>query len=384
MKATTRIVVVVLIVALGVGVFFVLRSKRRAYVGTSELRAASILVLEGPLRSYGEQVRIGINLAVEEIREQQGDKLSITFKSFDGDPTKAEDQLKTAVIHEHHKFVVEVFGTPAALQVCKFVNQNKVLSISGVDTGHLLSENMGKYFFRIIPSDGEAVKAQMNWAKELDAKKGAVVAVTTDWGKGMAEMVEYYAKTYGLSAVRFDVDKSHTLFEPIVASLKDKAVGVVFLALNPDQAGNFVRAARAAEFHPIILGTDNLTAGEFTVTAGKAAIGVCYVLPPSSEDSPLRKAVAAKLRSKLGLSSEEEPHPFALYGYDETWLLYRAMKASHGDPDRAVSFLESYEGKGATGLIRFDKNHDVILSGPYRRMEFMVSTTGKIISEEVR
>jgi ABC-type branched-subunit amino acid transport system substrate-binding protein len=224
----------------------------------------------------------------------------------------------------------------------------------------------------------------MNWATDLGVKRGAVVAVTTDWGKGVGDMVAYYAPRAGLTVSRQDVDKAHTVFAPQVAALKDARAEVVFLALNPDQAGNFVRAARAASYRPVILGTDNLTAGEFTSTAGSSAADVRYVLPPAAPGSAIRADVVRALRQKLRLPDSEEPHPFALYGYDTMWTLYRAMKAGKGNPERGAEFLESYRGEGATGPIQFTKAHDVVLAGSYRRMIIQKNASGKLAGVEVQ
>jgi len=382
MAKTMRTILILMIIGLGIGVFFALRPRQQK--GSPEkLRAASVLILEGPLKSYGEQVRTGINLALEDIHQQEGEDLEVTFKSFDGDPLRAEDEVRTAVLRDQQGFVIEVFGTSAALQVSDFVNQNHVVTVSGVDTGYLLTKKMGKYFFRIIPSDQESVKALLKWAKDLHADKVTVIAVTTDWGKGVADMVEESSHDFQLKVTRMEVDKSQTLFEPIVSRLKSRKDSTVILAVNPDQAGNFVRATQKFDFHPNILGTDNLTAGEFTSTAGDTAVGIRYVLPPTPKKNDIRNTVIAKLRSRLGLAATEDPHPFALYGYDETWLVYRAMKAAHGDPDKAVSFLESYKGVGATGPLQFDKQHDVVLSGNYRRMSFRRDATAKVVADEV-
>lgn len=352
---------------------------------TRGYRVVSILALEGLFKSYSENVRAGINAAGDEILEKDNARVDVSFRPFDGDPEKARELLRTAVTRDGHRFVVEVFGTAALLNVCDFVNQNGAVVVSGVNTGHLLTEKMGRFVFRIIPSDGDAVRALLSWASELRLRRGAVVSVTTDWGKGIAEMVTYYAPNYGIEVIGDErVDKAYSVFEPQVAKLKADNAEVVFLALNPDQAGNFVRALADAKYQPAVLGTDNLTAGEFTESAGDTAEGVRYVLPPASTGGTLRPEVTRRLRARLGLPRDQEPHPFAYYGYDAMWTLYRAMRASNSDPDGAVTFLESYRADGATGPIEFTKEHDLRLAGPHQRIELRRGPEGRLVSTVVQ
>jgi len=267
MKNRLGLIIGALIILMAAIVFLKLRAPQQTT--TREPRAASILMLEGPYKSYAENEQAGINLAVEDINKAEGTSFNVSYKSFDGDPDKALQALRTAVSRDGNKFIAEVFGTSAALTACDFANANKVIIISGVNTGHSLTEKMGNYCFRIIPSDGEAVQASLAWASKLGGQRAGIVSVTTDWGKGLDEMLGYYARQHGIQIVaRQSVDKSHAVFEPQVSAIKAAGADVVFLAINPDQAGNFVRAARDLNFKPILLGTDNLTSGEFTSSAG--------------------------------------------------------------------------------------------------------------------
>ena len=368
MRKVLLVLSILILVAVAAVVFVSLREGGGSVA--SGYRAVSVLILEGPFKTYGENVRAGIELALDEVRELEKVDFAVNFVSFDGDPSRALEKIKTAVERDGHRFVLEVFGTAAALESVDYLNEHKVLAISGVDTGHLLTDKAGKYFFRIIPSDGEAVKALLQWGRELGLDSATIVAVNTDWGNGIKAMVQHYAKQYAMTlGETISVDPSHTVFDPQVASLKAAGAKGVVLALNPDQAGNFARSLRATDFTTTVLGTDNLTAGEFSQAAGSAASGFRYVLPPQSPGSQTRAAVVEKLRGRLRLPAGEEPHPFALYGYDAAWTLFRAIKGGGQDPEAAATFLRSYSGNGATGPIAFTERNDLKLTGDYQRFE---------------
>jgi ABC-type branched-subunit amino acid transport system substrate-binding protein len=395
-KYTFKTVIGTVLTLLVIAVFFSLDPRLTTYLRSQlqsisqlkkdNFRAVSLLLLEGPYKSYGEKVRAGITLATEDILREHGDAFRVDFKSFDGSPTQAAEVFSTALQRDHYHFVLEVFGTSAMLGIVDIANSTKTVTISAVNTGYQLSDRMGKYCFRIIPSDAEAVKAMLAWAQDLGLHKAGIVSVMTDWGKGMKEMLQTHGSSDGsLISIEIiqDVEKTHSIFDPQVAVLKKRGIDVVFLALNPDQAANFANAVSRARFKTAIIGTDNLTAGEFTSGSGKNSLGVRYVLPPRQFGSPANDQQIASIKTRLGLAKDEQPHPFILYGYDATRILYNAIVASDGDTEKAVQYLEKISYEGLTGKVIFDEKHDVKLSSPYQRFQFRKGSKGVINAEIV-
>lgn len=335
----------------------------------SQVRIGSVPILTGEYKSYGEQFRDGALLAIKEINaSDQGKKAELIVYDSEGNKDLALEKLKALKERDKIKFIADIMGSGIALNAMPYVNQNKMLVISGVNTGPEFTANGGPYFFRIIPSDGVASQQLAKWALELGYKNAAIVHATDVWGTGLETVLE---KTYtdlgGKLVLIKDSDQKQTIFKPIVSELIEKNPDVIFLILYPREAGLFLKEAQKQGLKSRFMGTDNFTGSELAQMGGDAVTGVMFVLPSTEKDKSEKYTRFLSLYQKT-YNTTKEPTLFNLMAYDCVQLLAKVIKDSKGDVEKAREILTTINYDGITGKISFDKNHDVVVKDYARKI----------------
>ncbi len=131
---------------------------------------------------------------------------------------------------------------------------------------------------------------------------------------------------------------------------------------------------------PKIIGTDNFTGSELIDAGGAAVEGVLYVVPQPIEETERASIFREAYRARYGSSP---PSLFNVMGYDVIRILYEVYQESEGRIDEARSILRSSEYEGASGMIKFDSNGDLI-GTQYRHLVLeREGITGLIVARDV-
>jgi len=347
----------------------------------ANVRFGSVLILSGDFKSYGEQFRDGATLAVNNINQDEK-KLDVLFYDSQGNKELAIQKLKTLKEVDKVDFVTEIMGTGIALNAIPYITKNKMLVLSGVNTGPDFTIDGGPYFYRTIPSDGVAAQQLAKWALELKYDEGVIVYSTDVWGSGLKKILE---KTYTdlggkLNSVEA-TEMNQTIFQPVISKLKQTKPKVVFLLMYPKDAGLFLKEARKQKFDSNFMGTDNFTGTELAEIAGKAVERVMFVLPNTDQSKSEQSQEFIQLYKK-SYGDEKEPSLFTLMGFDCVNMMYQVFNRANGDTDKAREILSSIEYQGVSGQVSFDRNNDVVVKEFSRKIfEFNKSTNQSDIKD---
>jgi branched-chain amino acid transport system substrate-binding protein len=349
-------------------------------VAATEVRLGSILALSGDYQSLGELVRDGQKVAVEELnaRPQAKYKYRLVLEDSKADKEIAAQKvkdLKAAGVD----FVAELLGSESALHALPALAERKMLLVSGVNTGAQLSLHGGKHFFRIIPSDEVAVQNLVRWAVELKLQRAAVVYLDDAWGSGLKDA---FARTYpasgGTVALEVKTASKQQAFREVALALRKARPDLVLLFLRPLEAGLLLTACAELGLKARFMGTDTLTGSEVHVTGGVAVAGVMYVVPrsrPSPTAGHFGKLFAT-YRQRMGFAPTADPPLYAVLGYDAVHVLAKAIEAAGPEVEPAIRALEGLQHTGASGPIAFSKNHDLLVTTPYARYEYLQRPEG--------
>lgn len=357
-RGRTASFIVILIGAAGLVLYLTLGGRAPS---SAPIRMGSVLFLTGDAKSYGEQFRDGAQLAVDEINGSQGGPVEIIYYDSEANKDLGLEKLKALKERDKIDFVTEIMGTGVATNALPYITQNKMLTLSGVNTGPEFSTKGGPYFFRIIPSDGVAAEQLARWALDSGYKRGAIVYCTDTWGTGLKGVLEkaYTAAGGQLVAVK-DSELKQTVFQPVVSELKGGTPDVVFMVMYPREAALLLKEAKKQSFKPRFMGTDNLTGSEFAQIGGDAIDGVMFLQPSgNSRNSEVWLRFSRLYQNTHGAG--KEPPLFTIMGYDCVHLMAEVIRQSAGDVEKARERLAAIRYEGASGSIAFDGNHDVVV-----------------------
>lgn len=310
---------------------------------------------------YGEMIKRGIDLAIEEVNQAGGvggRPLRITMRNDKGDATLAVD------------IAAEFVGTPEILAVVGHVNSGTMIAAARVYDGGLPAVSttastpdltgFSPWVFRVISSDSVNGLDLARHASAQGFVRAAVLYENNAYGRGLAESFERNFRGDIIASDPIPSDGAAD-FEPFVSYLASRTPDVVFVAGTEASGVAILREAHRQRMRAAFLGSDGWTG----IVADTALAEGAYVGAPFTSRDPREEVqrFVASFRQRYGM----DPDGNAALGYDATRLVAKAV-AEGGATRRGVrewlaSRTRESAEPGVTGAISFHASGDVVGKG---------------------
>ena len=320
--------------------------------------------LTGPQAHYGEDMRNGLTLALEEANAKgiqlDGDKAKFVLVSKDdqADPrtgVQVAQQIADAKVHG----MLGHFNSGTTIPASRVYNEAGIPQIAMATSPEYTQQGYDTTF-RMMTSDtqqGAAVGVFM--VKDLNAKKVAVIDDRTAYGQGLADQVIAAVKRAGGTVVarEYTTDKASD-FTAILTSIKAKGADAIFFGGLDAQSGPMRRQMATLGITQPLVSGEMTRSDTFLKLAGESANGTYASLagvPLKTMAQGEKFAQAYKARFKA------EPGVYAPYAYDGAWNMITAMEqAGSAKADKYLPKLAALKRSGATSAnIAYDKNGDL-------------------------
>lgn len=345
-----------------------------------EVPIGALLTLTGVLSSYGENSKVALELAEEEINawlEARGEawRVKIYIEDTATDPKTALDKIMT--LHGRGiRFIIGPMTSAEVSEVKSYADANEILVVSQSSTSPALAIP-DDWVYRYCPTDVIQGPAAARLAYEQGIRYLVQVWRGDTWGDGLAHateesflaLLEKEGAEGGVEeGIRYDPAAKEFSAEAaklaeIVGRMMDQygadKVGVSYIAF--EEAVAFFAAAKA---YPVLeqvkwIGSDGTAGLAPLVTepdAAEFAVKTEFISPIfTAAVSPAMERVKARVQEKLGRT----PDTYAYAAYDIAWTLALALEAVDAYDPAAVKavlpdILKNYYG--ATG--NFELNED--------------------------
>ena len=320
--------------------------------------------LTGPQAHYGEDMRNGLLLALEEANAKgiqlDGDKAKFVLVSKDdqADPRTAV-QVAQQIADDAVNGMLGHFNSGTTIPASRVYNEAGIPQIAMATSPEYTQQGYDTTF-RMMTSDtqqGAAVGVFM--VKDLGAKKIAVIDDRTAYGQGLADQVIAAIKRAGgeVIAREYTTDKS-TDFTAILTSIKAKGADAIFFGGLDAQSGPMRRQMATLGLTQPLVSGEMTRSDTFLKLAGDTANGTYASLagvPLKTMAQGEKFATAYKARFKA------DPGVYAPYAYDGAWNMITAMEqAGSAKADKYLPKLAGLKRSGATSAnIAYDKNGDL-------------------------
>ena len=208
---------------------------------------------------------------------------------------------------------------------------------------------------RVTPTLLTENKPLSEWAvKTLGARRIAIIADTSDFGKANAESVAQFVPEAGGEIVSTDLfPVGSTDFRTILTALKSRDVNAVFFGGVITEAGILARQMKEVGLDVPMLGNSGMYDPEFIAVAGDAATMAIVSYPAAAATPKL-----AQLDADYAARGFAEPaSPYTKYAFDATNILIQAInQVGVEDKVALAGAIRSIEHDGANGMITFDEN----------------------------
>lgn len=344
---------------------------------SGEVPIGALLPLSGPLGVFGENDKIAVELAVQEVNDflaksGAGWRIRLYVEDTETKPEVALEKLMS--LHAKGvKIVIGPMGSGEVLKVKEYADSNKILVISQSSTSPQLWLE-GDYIYRFCPNDYAQGPIGPKFAKNLGVTHMFLVYLANTWGDGLAEVAEKTANELGITvAGKFRIAEAAPDYSAEVSSLVSEVNKLVSQGVAPEKIMvQLITYGEATTFMLSAREYDVLWRVKWFGSDGTAYEGSLLKEPKTAEFSnkvrfvspifaptktPKYQEVLSKIRSQLG----RDPESYAYNSYDAVWVIALSLlSAQKYDADAVLSvmpkILEHYYG--ASGYIALDKAGD--------------------------
>ncbi len=359
------------------------------FAGCGEKKSEDVfkIGISGPLTggaaSYGDAVKKGAEIAIDEINEAggiNGFKVEMKMADDEHDAEKAVNAYNSLKDWGMQIMVGAVTSAPCiAIESEAAVDNLFLLTPSGTAVDCVSGSNA----FRLCFSDPtQGTKSAEYIGQNKLATNVAIIYDSSDpYSAGICESFKAEAVNQGFSVVAteaFTTD-SKTDFKVQLQKAKDSGADLLFLPIYYQEASLILQQANEIGYKPTIFSCDGMD-GILTVKNFDQSLaeGVMLLTPfAADEQNEATQAFVKKYGEKYG---GEVPMQFAADAYDAIYAVKAAIEKAGATPDMSVSDLcNAIAGamteitvEGLTGTITWDANGE-----PNKEPKAVVITNGE-------
>ncbi|SMH36552.1 ABC transporter substrate-binding protein [Mesorhizobium australicum] len=307
-----------------------------------KIQIGAAMPITGPVAHGALQEKRGLEIALEEINAKGGvlgKQIELLYEDNQCNPSLAVT-VTNKLLEAGVPAVLGQQCSSAVLATMPLFQKAEVPLVSSIATNPKISQLAGvggnPWVFRLNPSDRELAVANVNYLASLGGiQKIAIVAESTDYGRGGADAFAEAAKDKGLEVVSTDF---HPLgapdFTTIIARLQNNGAQAVAVYQAHADNANFARQAHSMGLKTVMTGKLSLDGDTFAELIKQGAYDDAVTAFPYSPavDTPENKDFAARVLAKYGESATYET--FA--GYESLHILAQAIERAGSAEPKAI------------------------------------------------
>jgi len=350
------------------------------------VKIMSSLPMTGASRTQTVEIVNSIQLAIADTKINN---VTVQFEALD-DATAAKGSWDAAQEAENarkainDKSVVAYIGTynsGAAKVSIPLLNQAGLVMVSPANTypgltkpGKGEADEPNKYYpngkrnyFRVVPADDLQGAVGAVWAKDLGAKKVYIVHDTELYGKGIADVFRAKAKDLGLTEAGYEGAQKADNYRALANKVKDSGADLVYYGgIVDNNPAVLLKDLRAVLPTIKFMGPDGINCSEFLKQAGPSADQSVYSTFGGVPPEKYTGKAADWLKSYNAKYNNNNPNPYAIYGYEAAKVVLAAIAAAGDKADDRQTVLTNVAGTknydGVLGKWSFDANGDTTLT----------------------
>ena len=289
-------------------------------VSKDQITLGSIQDLSGPLAGFGKQLRMGMQLRVDEVNEQggvNGRKLNLKFEDSGYDPKRAVLAAQKLVNQDKIFAMLGHIGTAQNVATFPVLFDKNVISFFPVTAAREMYEphNRLKYSFAATYFDQIRLGAPKLY-KEKNAKKACAIYQDDEFGLEVLRGAEAGLKSIGAElAEKTSFKRGATDFSSHVARMKAAGCDFVVLGTIIRETIGTIGESRKTGFSPTFLASSAAYTDLIHKLGGKPMDGLYAMMtvqnPYLDEASQPIRFWANKYKTKFN----DDPTVFSVYGY---------------------------------------------------------------------
>ncbi|MDD5300846.1 MAG: branched-chain amino acid ABC transporter substrate-binding protein [Gallionella sp.] len=338
-------------------------SDRAAASGDLVVRIGAAAPLTGNQAHIGKDNESGTRMALDDANAKGivigGRKIHFELVSEDdqADP-KTATIVAQKLVDNKVSGIIGHLNSGTTIPASKIYSDNGIVQISPSATAVNYTAQGFKTAFRVMANDAQQGHVLGEYAaKNLGAKKIAVIDDRTAYGQGLADEFIKAAQANGAQIVAHEYTSDKAVdFTAVLTAVKGKQPDLLFYGGMDPQAGPMAKQIKALALNLKFMMGDGGYTPAFIKLASDAAEGAYASLP----GVPLAKMPGGKEFETRFVAKYQPIQLYAPYCYDAVNVMIAAMqKADSVEPAKYLPELAKISHAGVTAKIQFDAKGDL-------------------------
>jgi branched-chain amino acid transport system substrate-binding protein len=335
-----------------------------AGVAQAEVKIATVGPMTGQYASFGEQMKRGLEMVVNDINAAGGvlgEKIAGTVEDDACDPKQAV-AAANKLASEGVALVAGHFCSGSSIPASAVYAEEGILEISPASTNPAYTDDAAAKgwlnIFRVAGrDDAQGIVAGKYLAKVYKGKKVAILHDKTAYGKGLADETKKNMNAAGLKEVMYEAyTAGEKDYSALISKMKAAGVDAFYVGGYHTEAGLMIRQANEQGYNPQMVSGDALVTNEFWKITGKSGEGTLMTFQPDPRKNPASKAVVDRF-----LADNYDPEGYTLYTYAAVQVWAQAAEAAGStDTDKVAAKLRGGTFDTVIGKLTFDDKGDVL------------------------
>ncbi|KAA0222299.1 hypothetical protein EDS67_27215 [candidate division KSB1 bacterium] len=346
-------------------------------VKKEKIEIGAVLPLTGSAAVWGQNAKMGLDIALKEINESGGilgSMMSLAYEDSESDPTKAVSALQKLININKIQVVVGDIASSSVLAMAPVAEGQQVVLLSPGASNPDIT-NAGNFIFRNWQSDALEGQVDADFAYSTRGyRKMAVLYVNNAYGGGLRTVFEEFFKKLGGQIVASEgFEQSSTDLRSQISRIAAAKPDAVFMPGYPPEMGAALKQAKEMGLKFQILSVQAFDDPQILQIAGDAAEGVIFSVPKPPDTSD---TVVSNFMRKYKQTYNKEPGVCSDTGYDALRIIAWAMNSgARSSQEIKDQLLKLKDFSGAAGSTTFDENGDVLKPFIFKKVE-----NGKFVS----
>lgn len=318
--------------------------------------------MTGQYASFGEQLRNGANLALEDLNASGG-VLKQQLKLVVGDDACDPKQARATADRLAGQKVPVVFGhfcSSSSIPASEAYAEGNVLQITPASTNPTFTERKLWNVFRTCGRDDQqGALAAKHLVANFKDKKIAILDDKSTYGAGLANETKKALNAAGVKeALRESYTQGDKDFTALVSRMKAADIDIVFVGGYHTESGLILRQMRDQGMKTLLMAGDALADKQFAAITGQHAGGVLMTFGSDPRNRPAAAEVVKKFKAK-GI----DPEGYTLYTYAAMQIWAQAAeKAGSTDPKKVAEVIRAGKWNTVLGEISYDAKGDITVT----------------------
>ena len=289
-------------------------------VSKDEILVGTIQDLSGPLAGFGKQIRLGMNLRVDEINEQggiNGRKVKLLVEDSGYDPKKAVLAAQKLVNQDKIFMMLGHLGTAQNNAAMPVQFEKNVINFFPVTAAREMYDPFHKLKYAFAATYFDQMRTTLpGLVKQKASKKVCAIYQDDEFGLEVLRGAEAGLKTIGMEFVeKTSYKRGATDFSSQVARMKAAECDMVVLGTIIRETIGTIGESRKTGFNPTFVGSSACYTDLIHKLGGKAMDGLYATM---TVQNPYTDETDSKIRfwaNKYKTKFNEDPTVFSVYGY---------------------------------------------------------------------